>query len=172
MRRFSTMKYAPAETRRILRDRFARYLPVLHIAPARPNAGNLVRDEQLLNLLLNLDIVFESEIGRARVTYEAALPPNSAEPSFDEVVAAGWFRVVWGRLATPFEIDERARAAPPGTMTALISLLKKRFEESYVLSEAARDSVDLAALVIGIERGELSPGALRSQDPEWVAARL
>src|SRR5258708_22307979 len=111
MARFSSMKYAPAETRHILRDRFARYLPVQHTAPVRPNAGNLVRDEQLLTLLLNLDIVFASELDRARASYEAALPANSSEPIFDAVIAAGWLRIIWGRLATPFEIDQRARAA-------------------------------------------------------------
>jgi hypothetical protein len=172
MPRFSSMKYAPAETRRILRDRFARYLPVLYTGPSRPNTGNLVRDEQLLNLLLNLDLVFESEIDRARATYEATLPPNSGEPSFDEVIEAGWLRVVWGRLATTFEVDQRARAVPPGTMTALVSLLTKRFKESHSLREAARGGADLAAIVTAIERGELSPRALRSQDPQWVAARL
>ena|SRR6266446_10763657 len=129
MPRFSSMKYAPAATRRILRDRFARYLPVENSAAARPNAANLVRDELLLNLLLNLDIVFESDVDRARATYEAALAPDSGEPSFDEVISAGWLRIVWGRVATPFEIDQRARAAPAGTMTALVALLKKRFEE-------------------------------------------
>ncbi len=172
MPRFSSMKYAPAETRRILRDRFARYLPVAKSAPARPNAGNLVRDELLLNLLLNLDVVFESDVDRARTTYEAALASDSGEPGFDEVLAAGWFRIVWGRLATPFEIDQRARAASPGTMTALVALLKKRFEESYVLGEPARNSADLAPLVAAIESGGLAPDALRSQDPKWVAARL
>jgi hypothetical protein len=138
MRRFSSMKYAPAETRRILRDRLARYLPVQYTAPARPNVGNLVRDEQLLNLLLNLDIVLESDVNRARTRYIAALPENSGEPSLDEVIAAGWIRVVWGRVAAPFEIDQRARAAPPGTMTALNALLKNRFEETFVVSDAAK----------------------------------
>lgn len=74
MRRFSSMKYAPAETRRILRDRFARYLPVPPGAPTRPHSDNLIRDEQLLDLLLNVGIVFESDVDRARDTYNAALP--------------------------------------------------------------------------------------------------
>jgi hypothetical protein len=173
MPRFSSMKYAPAETRRLLRDRFARYLPVLHSPPARTNADNLVRDELLLNVLLTLDIIFESDIDRARATYDAALPPNSGEPSFDEIMATGWLRAVWGRIATPFEIDQRARAAPAGTMTALTTLFKKRFEESYVVrDEAARGSEDFAALAVAINGGGTAPDALRSQDPSWVAARL
>jgi hypothetical protein len=155
----------------MLRDRFARYLPVMHQA-VPPRAGSLIPDERLLDLLLSLDIMWGSEVDRARATYDAALPPNGGEPSFDDVIAAGWLRVVWGRLATTFEIDQRTRAVPPGTMTALVSLMRKRFEESYTLTEAARGSADLAAIVTAVERGELSPRALRSQDPEWVAARL
>ena len=87
MRRFSGLRLAAAETRRILRDRFARYLPVMH-QPAVPRVGNLIRDEQLLDLLLNLDIVCGGEIDRARTTYDAALPPEGGQPSFDEVYDA------------------------------------------------------------------------------------
>jgi len=172
MRRFSSMKYAPAETRRILRDRMVRYLPVQHSARARPNAVDLVRDELLLNLLLNLDAVFASDVDKARTIYEAALTFDSGEPSFDEVILGGWLRIAWGRVATPFEIDQRARAAPAGSMTALVALLKERFGESYVLGEAVRGNADLSGLVAAIERGDLSPGSVRCQDPKWVAARL
>ena len=47
MRRFSSMKYAVAETRRILRDRFARYLPVIQNAAAAPGGGSLIPDEAI-----------------------------------------------------------------------------------------------------------------------------
>lgn len=121
MRRFSSLRLAAAETRRILRDRFARYLPVMHQLAA-PRAGNLIPDELLLDLLLNLDIMCGSDVDRARATYDAVLPPEGDEPSFDAVIAAGWLRVVWGRIATPFEIDQRTRAAPEGALTALAAL--------------------------------------------------
>ncbi len=172
MRRFSSMKYAAAETRRILRDRFGRYLPVTQTGAVHPNAGALIRDELLLNLLLNLRPVLESDADRARARYEAALANNPAESSFDQTIADGWFRVIWGRIATPYEIDQRARAAPADTMTALNALLKKRFEETYVVGEAAKSDPELAELVGRIGRGEAAPDALRSEDPEWVAARL
>jgi hypothetical protein len=166
------MKYAAAETRRILRDRFARYLPVTQNGPALPSQGVLLRDELLLKLLLNLRPVVESDAGRARVSYGAALAKNPGEPSFDEAIADGWFRIVWGRVAAPYEIDQRARTAPADTMTALNALLKKRFEESFDVRDTAKSDPELAELAVRIERGDTAPGALRSQDPEWVAARL
>ena len=166
------MKYAVAETRRILRDRFARYLPVIQYAAAAPRGGNLIPDEQLLELLLGLDIVCKSDIDSSRAAYDAASPPGIGEPSLDEVIAAGWIRVVWGRIAAPFEIDQRARARPDDNLTALSALLKERFGETYAFSGAAYGDVGLESLAAAIERGDASPGALRSQSPEWVAARL
>jgi hypothetical protein len=172
MPRFSSMKYAPAETRRILRDRFVRYLPVSNTPAVRPPSENLIPDELLLNLLLNLKITFESDADRARASYDAALAKNPGEPSFDQAIADGWFRIVWGRIAAPYEVDLRARAAPTDSMTALQFLLKNRFGESFALSETVKSDPALASLASRIERGDTAPGALRSQDPEWVAARL
>ncbi len=172
MGRFSSMKYALAETRRILRDRFARYLPVTQNALSAPKAGSLIPDEQLLELLLGLDILCESDIDRSRAIYDAALLPGGGEPSLDEVIAAGWIRVVWGRVTAPFEIDKRARSKPDGKLTALSTLLKQRFEQRYTVGEAAYANPELESLAAAIERGEAAPGALRSQSPEWVAARL
>ena len=104
MRRFSSMKYAVAETRRTLRDRFARYLPVIQNAAAAPGGGSLIPDEQLLELLLGLDILCESDIERSRATYDAVLRAGIGEPSLDEVIASGWIRVVWGRVTAPLRL--------------------------------------------------------------------
>src|SRR6266478_5821015 len=98
MRRLSSMKYAAAETRRILRDRFTRYLPATQSGAAHPNNGDLLRDEVLLKLLLNLQPVLEGAADRARASYDAALAKNPGEPSFDQAIADGWFRIVWGRV--------------------------------------------------------------------------
>jgi hypothetical protein len=157
MPRFSSMKYAPAETRRILRDRFLRYLPVSNTAAMRPSSENLIPDEQLLNLLLNLNITFESDADRARSSYDAARAKNPDELSFDQAIADGWFRIVWGRVTAPYEIDQRARAAPADTMTALQSLLKHRFGESFALNDTVKSDPALASLASRIERGETVP---------------
>jgi hypothetical protein len=172
MRQFSSMKYALAETRRILRDRFGRYLPVMQNPASAPQSGNLIPDEQLLELLLHLDIAYESDIDLSRITYNSALPPGGGEPSLDQAITAGWIRVVWGRITAPFEIDQRARNRSDGKLTALSALLKKRFEQRYTVDDAARGNAQLESLAAAVECGETAPGALRSQSPEWVAARL
>jgi len=156
----------------MLRDRFRRYLPVMHQAQSAHRGDNLIPDEQWLDLLLNVDIVCESEIGRARATYDEALPATGGEPTFDEVIAAGWLRVVWDRITAPFEIDQRARAAPGGNLTALAALLKERFKEKYSFRGAVHGNVALGDLVAEIERGDKAPNSVRSQAPDWVAARL
>ncbi|MGO9849277.1 MAG: hypothetical protein ACLPKT_22530 [Methylocella sp.] len=40
----------------------------------------------MLELLLGLDILCESDIDRSRATYDAALPPGGGEPSLDEAI--------------------------------------------------------------------------------------
>jgi hypothetical protein len=77
-----------------------------------------------------------------------------------------------GRVTAPFEIDRRARVKPGDNLTALSTLLKKCFEETYALSGTARGRARLESLAASIERGDTAPDALRSQSPEWVAARL
>ncbi len=172
MGRFSSLKYVPAETRRLLRDRFARYLPSRQSASIRTAKGVTLADESLLHLLLNLNIDFESDLERAKAAYKAALPPNSGEPSLEDLVAAGGARVVWGRISTPFEVAQAVRSAPAGTMTAFASLLAKRHERVYRLTEEARGRADLAAVVAAIDQGGQAPRDIGCQTPEWVAARL
>lgn len=127
----------PAETRRLLRSRLARYLPSPPSTFVRMVKGVTLEDESLLRLLLNLNIDFESDLQRARVAYEGALPPNSSKLSLDSLIAAGWVRVAWGRISTPFDI---ARAASRETMLEFTSLLAKRHDQVYRLTDAARSS--------------------------------
>ena len=123
-------------------------------------------------MLLNLTLDFGSDIARARATYAAALPSGSSEPSLDDLIADGWLRVVWGRIATPFEITQAARSAPAGTMTAFVALMETRFKEGYHLSDAARSDPVLAAAVAAIDGGDVTPRAIGCKTPQWVAARL
>jgi tetratricopeptide (TPR) repeat protein len=169
MQRFSSLKHIPAETRRLLRDRFRRYLPSPPNASIRAVKSVTLADESLLYLLLNLSIDYESDFERVRVTYERALPPNSSELSLDSLVEAGWVRVVWGRISTPLDI---ARTAPGETMPVFGSLMAKRHNQVYRATDAARTSADLATVVTAIDQGTLAPRDIGCQTPEWVAARL
>jgi hypothetical protein len=33
--------------------------------------------------------------------------------TFDEAIADDWFLIIWGRIAAPYAIDQKARAGPP-----------------------------------------------------------
>ena len=172
MRRFSSLQYAPGETRRVLRDRLARYLPSRHRSSIQTAKGATLPDESLLHLLLNLSMDFENGLERAQATYEAALPPTSSEPSLEDLIVAGWIRVVWGRISIPFEIAQATRTSLAGTMTAFASLLGKRYGQVCRLTDAARSSADLVGVVTEIDRGTLAPRDIGCQTPEWVAVRL
>jgi hypothetical protein len=171
MPRFSSLDHVPAETRRTLRDRFKRFLRA-HGEAIEPTRGRLLHDELLLRLLLNLRVEFESDLEKAKATYAAALAQNPGEPTFDEVIAAGWIRVVAGRISTPFEVAREAMRRSTGPMTALAALLKKRFEHRFVLNDTALNDTELSPLVAEVKEGEPRVFNLRSQDSRWVAARL
>jgi hypothetical protein len=53
-----------------------------------------------------------------RASCDAVLAKHPGEPSFDEAIANGWFRIIGGRNAAPYEIDQRAGSAPADMMTA------------------------------------------------------
>ena len=143
--RFSSLKYAPAETRTRLRDRLNRFLPSSPRATNFRRAGTItLADETLLELLLNLRIGFASDERAARQSYAAALPERSEERSFDELINDGFLRVIWGRISAPFEISRSIHKAQDGTFPALKSLLKGRFEQTYSISDEARKNTTLA----------------------------
>ncbi len=171
MRRFSSLELHPAETRQILRDRFARYLPSDKTELAPPHKDVTLPDEAVLQFFLNLTIDFESDLEKARVTY-VSLSQNSSAPSLEELMEDGWFHVVWGRISTPFEIAQAARRTLAGTMTAFVALLERRYEQVYRLTDSARSDTVLVNVATAIDRGELTPRDIGCQTPEWVAARL
>jgi hypothetical protein len=125
----------------------------------------------MLYLFLSLDIKFESELARARITYDTALQQNPREPSLDNLIAQGWIRVIWGRISIPFEVAQAARSYSE-TMTAFISMLVRRDEQIYCLAAAVCTRPDLVPLVKEIENGNMALRDIGCQTPEWVAARL
>ena len=79
MFRFPSIKHAPSETRRLLRDRIDRKLRVRrhthHLAPD----AEVISDQLMLRLLQCLDVTFQAEWGPVEAAYAAA-NPSSAEP--------------------------------------------------------------------------------------------
>ncbi len=174
MRRFASLKQVPAETRRLLRDRFSRYLPSRYGSSVRPGKGGtlVLADEILLHLMLNLRFEFGNDFQRVRAEYESAIAQSSVEPALDDLLKRGWFRVAWGRISAPVGIAKTAEAVPVGTMAAFVTLLQKRFERTCLISGSARSNPELRDVVAAIDARTLEPLAIGCQSPEWVAARL
>ncbi len=171
--RFSSIEHSPAATRGILRDRLARYLT----SDSSSQAGRRVHhdvtlsDELMLRLLLNLSIDFASDLDSARATYSSNLSATSNEPSLEELIDAGWLTVVWGRISASFDLVRAAEAATPA-MSALCSLLKSRFEETYRVTIKPGRHPELDDVTTKIRNNELRPERVGCQSPDWVAARL
>lgn len=172
MPRFPSLTYVPAVTRGVLRDRLARFLPLQHDVPAPSPSPSAISDEALLALMLHLRIEVGHDLEWARAAYEGARVPGSAEPTFDELIASGWVRVVWGRVSIPFEMVQAARRAPPGSRDALTTLLSTRFGAAFRIDDGLPDFPELESVAPAITRGEVRPDTVRSADPKWVAARL
>ena len=172
-RRFTSLSYAPAETRSRLRERLRRFLPAQgHANVIRRHGPPKLHDEALLDLLLHLDIAFASDEKAARSAYEAALPENSTEPDFDTLINDGWLRVIWGRISTSFEVSRAAQTARAGALSALKALLKGRFEERCHVADEASKNPDLVPIVELINQEKTWPHTIGCEWPEWIAARL
>ena len=172
MSRFSSLKYNPAETRRLLRDRFRRYLNT-HFEPVRPQERTLILDdESLLALFLNLTIHFKSSIKRARAIYNHHRPTKSSEPRLNELIQTGWIRVVWGRIFVSLEIARVVRETHAKSMTGFVSLLEKRFDQTYTLTDLTAGNAEIASIFEKLKRKTIKLSDIGCQDPAWVAARL
>ncbi len=170
--RFMSLNHAPSETRRLLRDRFSRFLPSQHSSSIPLVTQNILSDELMLHFLLNLRVDSNNDLERAKYLYSIELSRNNKGLSFEELISGGWIRVVWGRVSAPFAISRTARSEPDGTMTAFLALLDKLYDQTYYLTELVKTDTKLVEMSSAIERGELKPHQIVCQSPEWVAARL
>jgi hypothetical protein len=82
MPRFSSLTHAPAETRRLLRERLARFLGV-EPSPRMRDERPKLDDELFLELMLALHIEFESEIETARKIFDTAANGVVDHPGLD-----------------------------------------------------------------------------------------
>jgi len=103
MRRFQSIEYAPAETRRILRERLRRYLWTHGTKPLNASKpGKLVvSDEAALAILQSLQIQFASDAGSASEAYQTRAE-STGDPNWAELDERGLVRTFFGRVLVPF----------------------------------------------------------------------
>lgn len=171
MPRFTSLEYAPAETRRLLRERLLRHLGREPQGQDPGHGGPELADEAMVRLLQSLDIFFGDDWAHALAAYEAALPADGSEPTLQERLSAGWARLIWGRVKIPSDVGlalHRGR----GRVGAFASVLDQRFVEHYKLTPEAHLEGELLAIAEDVERGEIGFRDLNCRSPKWIAARL
>lgn len=114
MRRIESTQ-VPAETRRMLRERLARFLAT-HSMP-RGGSDLVVRppvsDKELVDLLLNLEFLPGDDIERGRALYEEAAQKK----------AITWTEPPPEPVATPAAIEENEHGAPSGRVTVSVHVI-------------------------------------------------
>jgi hypothetical protein len=71
MPRFSSLIHAPAETRRLFRERLGRFLNAER-SPQAPDEREKLDDELFLELMLGLDVQFDADVNAAHAIFDAA----------------------------------------------------------------------------------------------------
>jgi len=171
MPRFSSLEYAPSETRRLLRERLQRRLGSEPVVQAPGRATLALDDEAMLRLLQSLDIKTGDEWGCALETYQGAPASDGAEPRLEDRLAAGWGRIVWGRVRVPSQVSMALRG-PGSNAGAFSRVLARRFVDEFRVMPDARLEGYLLETAEKIERGEIALRDIGCQSPIWVAARL
>jgi hypothetical protein len=171
MPRFASLKYAPAETRIVLRERLLRHLGREPQGRAAAHVGTVLTDEDMVRLLESLDLTFGSEWVRVLATYEAALPGDGSEPPLQERLDAGRGRLVWGRIKISLNIGLafHRKVTHAG---AFENVLRERFIENYRITSGVQLEGELLELAQRLEAGEIEFRQLTCRSPRWVAARL
>ena len=125
MVRITSLSYAPAETRRLLRSRLGRFLPTEQWRPVHSRQQTSLDDESILKLLLGLHIDFQNDEQNARAAYEASRERYPGAPPFDDLVHSGWVRIVFGRVRSALGTDHALRRANDDARMALGPVLAR-----------------------------------------------
>jgi hypothetical protein len=172
MTRFESFKHAPSETRRILRERLSRSLPVPRNGRLQNESENeAFDDESVLCLLQHLKIERNDSVGSAMALYDAACAKHDAQPSFDDLLSDGWIVKAWDRVYVPRDIRLSLMQGTEASMAALLAWLPAMYDRTLSWAGPQADG-RVEALADSIVANDPGAGQVASRSPEWVAARL
>jgi hypothetical protein len=172
MSRFSSFNHVPAETRRILRDRFFRKLHVVRQHRFVDPKLDVMPEQLVLRLLASLTVSPNAEWSTAETTYASAAPRDNEPSDLQALADLGWLRRVWGRVGTNRDLRVAVTRTPAGTLDAFKVLLSGIHDQRYEARSTTRSDPELTDLLDAIEAGRTDPVTIVSRTPEWVAARL
>lgn len=173
MTRIPSLRYSFYIARAILRARFAA-LPAIrgpHVGLVSSDQG-APRDADMLQLLLDTTSSRNDDEAVVRQEYMRIQSGSSTGlPNYDEAVARGWFRTIWGRVTTAVALrDYYLRGDIPyaNELRGFVWWLSEvRYHiaqpGTYASAEAFEDYVSGGAV-----SGQKPP----IQTPAWIAARL
>lgn len=173
MTRFESLRYAPAETRKVLRERFARNL-LSYCPPQTPTTAERVfDDEAVLKLFQRLAVVSNDLPARARELYNNEREGGQNAPTVEELITQGWITAGWQRMSVSFDVARTAGTNSTGELAPFIAWLGVRHDSSYQLRSPDNDNTDaqLSELAEAVMTGALRPTDIACASPNWVAAR-
>ncbi|MGY3231195.1 hypothetical protein ACVWWJ_002679 [Luteibacter sp. HA06] len=170
MDRFQSLDHAPSEARRLLRHRFAKNL--LPSPPATmPLDGLQYPDEAVLELLNDLTVEHNADLGRTRRAYAAIRAANPGAPTFKALQDAGWIRVARGRVQCKHDVVAMHGHDSP-LSRALRALRSHLYGVRYRVRRSRYHANRLADLTELLLTRPDNVRVVRCATPSWVAARL
>ncbi len=172
MPQFPSFNYAPSETRRTLRNRFACKLHVTRQDRFLNPDLKVTPDQIALQVFAGLKISSNADWMKAEIAYAEAGPADSEPPTLQSLANLGWLRRIWDRAQIGHDLRLTVMRAPAGAMDAFKVLLSDIHEQNFEATSTIRSDPELAELVDAIEGGHCTPNQIISRTPEWIAAKL
>ena len=121
-------------------------------------------DVDMLRLLENLETIEGNDIARVRAILN--------EPKLQDLIDAGWVRIIYRRVYITLPLMKAAQAGPLNSDAAFSSWLKIRYETKFIFPPVLKEDPRFASTTEKITNGEIAPRDIGCRSPEWVAARL
>lgn len=172
MTRFESLNHAPAETRKVLRERYERNLRAQRQQRAPTQAERVFDDELVLKLFQNLIVLSNNAPGLARQFYEEASEHAQGAPTLDELIAEGWIASGWKCLSVPFDVARAATNENNSRLAPFVAWLNVRHDSKYRIRNLSDADEQLVALAESVVNETVPPSHVVCRTPTWVAARL
>lgn len=171
MARFESLRHAPGETRKVLRERFSRNLHVYRQARPPSQAERVFDDESVLKLFQHLEVVSNDRPERARELYDEARKTNQGAPAFDELIADGWVARGWQCVSVPMELGRAIPKEVGGKLAPFAAWRNALYAPEYRLRTMSDGNPEFIELAEAVVSGARPPAHIACPTPAWVAAR-
>jgi hypothetical protein len=171
MTRFKSLTQVPGETRRALRERFARYLAVNFMHPRRMASEVEFEDEAVLELYLHLRVDSHSDLQTAKAIYNDACARFPNQPSLENLIAQNWLFCAWESLSAPYDIAAALKNAINNPLPAFSEWLEVRYHETFWFDGLPTNPAALG-LAEDIQGKRRLVREITCRTPQWVIARL